>query len=400
MIDTPKKPHRSPTQIDLYSKCGEAFKRRYINGEVIPPGIALITGKGVDGAQQINFRQKIESYRDLPISEIMEAAAEEFDTQASGEYSLTAEQMSEGPRVVLGKAKDQTVQLARVYAREQAPDYQPISVQREFRIVMPQSTHDLLGFIDLEDILERVTDFKTAKRRKSQDEVNTSLQLTVYAAAYRSWKGRDPREVRLDTLVKSDTPVRQVIAAGRGRADYQALVNRFNTMQQGVAAGVFVPAMPGSWWCSPRWCGYWSTCPYVNSKPVIVEITLPEKQASGGAAEPDGGQANRDARDVTSAPDATIVGRATGPKTKRRKSYKAQREMLLGRKPNCRWCGKKLTKRTATLEHVVPLSQGGADNESNWDLACKECNNERGDSGLDPKHLPERNNDGVSNANT
>jgi 5-methylcytosine-specific restriction endonuclease McrA len=49
----------------------------------------------------------------------------------------------------------------------------------------------------------------------------------------------------------------------------------------------------------------------------------------------------------------------------------------LARKPWCRWCGVKLDRQTATLDHITPLCQGGADAPENYALACYECNQAR-----------------------
>jgi len=44
----------------------------------------------------------------------------------------------------------------------------------------------------------------------------------------------------------------------------------------------------------------------------------------------------------------------------------------------CEICGKRfLRKDKASLEHVLPLSLGGDDNETNWQLLCKRCNNDK-----------------------
>lgn len=268
-----KKPHRSVSQLNSYMRCGEAFRRRYIDGEIIPPGIAILQGKGIDGAANVNFAQKIVSHEDLSVEEIKEAAAEAFDQQASGEYLLSSEEVSEGPAKVLGRAKDQTVAMAEVFAQQIAPEYQPISVQREFRIVMPNSTHDLLGFIDLEDDEHRVVDNKTANKRKSQEEADSSLQLTMYAAAHRIWTGVDPREVRLEVLVKNRQIVRQTLSSTRNTSDYQALINRFNAVQAAIKSGNFPPATPDAWWCAKKWCGYHATCPYVNHSPKVFQLS-------------------------------------------------------------------------------------------------------------------------------
>lgn len=46
---------------------------------------------------------------------------------------------------------------------------------------------------------------------------------------------------------------------------------------------------------------------------------------------------------------------------------------------SCCFCRYRLTPATATLEHVVPLSQGGGYNIDNLRLSCQGCNLDRGD---------------------
>lgn len=45
----------------------------------------------------------------------------------------------------------------------------------------------------------------------------------------------------------------------------------------------------------------------------------------------------------------------------------------------CIYCGDALTEEAATIEHVVPLSQGGPDRLINMALACSGCNHGLGD---------------------
>jgi hypothetical protein len=261
-----KRPHVSSTQIDLLCKCGEAYRRRYVEGEIIPPGIAAVSGKAIHRGAAENFTQKIDSHVDLPASQIIEATAAAFDAEAAAGLLFSEDETSRGAAIVLGEAKDRTVEMAEVHAKKQAPDYQPIFVERPVRLALPGS-HDLLGIIDLGDDQDRVVDFKTAARSKSQTDVDESVQLTIYAAAFHAETGRKPSEVRLDTIVKTKTKTdRQVLTSSRDEADFQPLANRINAVTSAIQTGVFTPAPPGAWWCGPKWCGYWSTCPYVNSQ--------------------------------------------------------------------------------------------------------------------------------------
>ena len=72
-------------------------------------------------------------------------------------------------------------------------------------------------------------------------------------------------------------------------------------------------------------------------------------------------------------------GKKWQPGTVRRKMFERQQ----GR---CCYCKRKMIPpcasnmnwgRKATVEHLQPKSQGGADHPSNYALACFKCNNER-----------------------
>jgi hypothetical protein len=250
----------------MYARCPEQYQRRYIQREIIPPGIAMIQGTAVHVGAKINFTQKIESHADLHVVDIIDASAAAFDAEISGGYVLADDEVLRGASTVLGEAKDQTVKMARVHAEQQAPDYQPVAVEHATRILLPAASHDLLAITDLRDDQDRVTDFKTAGKRKPQSEADTSLQLTVYAAAFEHDCGRSARELRLDTVVKTKTPTRQVLTTSRTPRDIQCLANRINAVLAAIQAGSFPPCPPDSWMCCPKFCGYHRDCAYVSQE--------------------------------------------------------------------------------------------------------------------------------------
>lgn len=273
MAETATKPHISATQLEMFWRCGEQYRRRYVEGERIPPAVAMLVGTALHKGAECNFSQKIESHRDLPASEIIEAAVAGFEAAQEGGFALSEEEASRGAKTVLGLAKDQAAALAKCHAAEQAPDYQPVAVEHCSRILFPQASHDLVAITDLRDDQGRVTDFKTAARKMPSAAADESTQLTIYAAAYQIETGDPPAEVRLDVVTKTKTPARQLLRSNRTRADFQALVNRVNATLETIQAGKFPPASPGGWQCSPKWCGYWATCPYVNSERTTLANT-------------------------------------------------------------------------------------------------------------------------------
>src|SRR5437879_6191865 len=65
--------HLSASSFGMWSRCPEQWRRRYVLGQKESPGAALVIGSGFHFAQEHNFRQKIESFVDLPAEEVAEA---------------------------------------------------------------------------------------------------------------------------------------------------------------------------------------------------------------------------------------------------------------------------------------------------------------------------------------
>lgn len=261
-----KKPYLSPAQLDMLCRCGEQYRRRYLEHDVVPPGIAALKGTGVHAGAKANFRQKLETGVDLPANDIVEASVEAFRSQLAGGYTLTTEEAS-APAATINEAVEDLMAMAEVHALDQAPDYQPVLVEQTVRVAVPSSPRDLLGVIDLADDLERVVDFKTGKRLKSQSDCDESVQLTMYAVAYAALRGHPPESVRLDTVVSSKTRCyRHVLDSRRDARDTATFAARLTAANKAIDGGIFLPAVPGCWWCAPKWCGYWSSCRYVNAE--------------------------------------------------------------------------------------------------------------------------------------
>jgi hypothetical protein len=267
MNDEMKKKYISASQLSMFERCGESYRRRYIEHEIIPPGIAQVKGSGVHGGAKHNFRQKKETHEDLPKKDIIEISVAEFERVVSKQgVFLTREEESVGYNKVIGETKDSVVRLTDLFSTEVASEYQPVYVEESHRLVIPDSPYDLLAVMDLADDLDRVTDLKTAGKSKTQKEVDTSEQLSMYALVFKAITKRLPTEVRLETLVDTKTPKRQVLTAIRDQRDLEVLVARVDTMIKALAKGVFVPAPANSWACDERYCGYALTCPFYRTK--------------------------------------------------------------------------------------------------------------------------------------
>jgi hypothetical protein len=124
----------------------------------------------------------------------------------------------------------------------------------------------MLGIIDVATVDRKIIDLKSAGKKKTQADADQSTQLTWYAMAYQAKTGAAPDGINLVALVNKKVPEAQVLETTRSRRDMEVLVARVNNFLGARQAGAFTPAPIGSWWCSRRFCGYWSTCPFVNSE--------------------------------------------------------------------------------------------------------------------------------------
>ena len=264
----PDKPYLSVTQLEMAGMCMERYRRRYVEGQKLPPGIALVRGGAVHIAAEANMKQKISTGTDLKPGEVVEIADAAFDSRiAEGGLALNPDEASRGIKVVTGEARDTVARMARLHALTQAPEYTPKVVEETIRVNLPASSRDLLCVIDLVDDRNRIVDFKSTTKSPRPQDAAQSIQLSAYHLAWAVKSGQPPAELRMDFLVDSGTSQRrQVLHTTRTPDHINALAARFSAVNKSIEAGTFPPAAIGTWWCSPKWCGYWSTCPFVRGQ--------------------------------------------------------------------------------------------------------------------------------------
>jgi len=255
--------HFSVSQLGMYSRCPYQWFRRYGMGEKRPPGIAAHVGTGVHGGAKVALESKRDTGHDLEPGSTTDAAVAAYDARlAMDDVLLTPLERTIGRAKVAGAARDRTAAFAHFWACATQPEYQPVSVERRFSLPLKGDGLRLVGVIDCEDQAGWVTDWKTGARRRPQKEVDCSDQLTAYAMAYHARHGTRPVGVRLDCLVEGEQTRRVVLDSERTRKHYAAFVERVKAALKAIRAGSFPACDPTSWWCDPKWCGYWEVCRY------------------------------------------------------------------------------------------------------------------------------------------
>lgn len=266
--------HLSISQLDMFTRCGEQYRRRYVEGEVIPPGIAAHIGTGVHRAAEINWREKMRTGHDMPMDAIQDCAAEAYDKALQNGVFFAPDELS-GATLAMSEGKDTAVSLATLFRHELAPAITPAMVEEKMVMDLPGVDLPVVVILDLYTEDKTLRDLKTSSRKWNADKAHASNQPTAYREAIRQATGEYPAQLIFDVLIGSRTPALQSIATTRGEDDLTILARKFQLMCRAISAGIFQPAPPDHWCCSPRFCGYFFTCPHIPAH----RKTLPRKSA-------------------------------------------------------------------------------------------------------------------------
>jgi RecB family exonuclease len=243
--------------------CMEQFRRRYIEKEIIPPGVALIVGTGTHKGVDVNMQHKIQTGELLQAEQVADAARDGVNVAWEQGVKLEPEELQKGIKLVRGEAVDKAVRLATLHHKEKAPRINPIHAERPFTLEIAGYQFDLAGRIDLQEA-DSVRDTKTSGKTPAATCAERSLQLKAYALAVKVIDGKAPSKVFLDYLIDTKTPKSESFSHEPDFEDFQAVLNRIEVIAAAMEKGVFVPVEPTHWCCDPKWCGYYATCRYIR----------------------------------------------------------------------------------------------------------------------------------------
>lgn len=252
------------SNLNMALRCGEQFRRRYMEDEVIPPGVAAGRGTGVHKANEANLNQKIKTGIDLPLSDMQDAARDGFLHSFRNGVFMVDEELPEKSKI-LNEALNDCLRCTELYADKVAPGITPVQVEVPFDVDLGLSLN-LKGRIDYEDD-NSVDDLKTSKKSWGHDQIEKEIQPIFYSLAHEHLTGIRPT-FHYHILVPLKTKLKymhqQITATD---AHYASIILKIKMMIKMIESGVFLPANPTSWWCSKKWCGYYQTCIYVGNKP-------------------------------------------------------------------------------------------------------------------------------------
>lgn len=250
------KKHLSASQLGMYLKCPRQWRFRYVDGLIRPPGCALTLGKAFHSAVEVNYKQKVETKKDVPVDVMTDAFVDEFKTRVKEDGTEFDTDKGETPAGI----QDLGVKLVGVQRVEIAPKVQPVAVEETFEVSLgDEFPYTLKGIIDGITADGVIFDNKTGGKNIPQSDIDGDIQLTAYALGYRIMHQTPERALELHRVVKTKEPKTQVLRTTRTNEDLKWFLGMVEEIAKGLTAGAF-PPNPTGWWCSEKFCGYWNEC--------------------------------------------------------------------------------------------------------------------------------------------
>ena len=249
--------HISPSMISQFTRCGEQFRRRRIEGEIIPPGIAARIGTGFHRGAEVNHRAKIITGKDEPLSVVQDAARDGYVAALQGGVYFAPDEVA-GARKAMAEGVDTTVALARKYHASLAPQIQPVMVEKQLWLDVGELPLPITGIVDVVSVDGWWADLKTAGQKWPQARADSDIAATVYAEMLGY-----PKRMTFEVLTTTKEVAHHSLITTRTPEDFEAFVRRVQVILGMVERGIFPPADPTGWFCSPKWCGFWWTCKFI-----------------------------------------------------------------------------------------------------------------------------------------
>jgi putative RecB family exonuclease len=249
--------HLSASQIQLYMDCSLKYKFSKIDKlpkPFKPAGMAL--GSSVDATVEW-LHQKWNKGQEVSLESVWDIFEADWYAQSMHPIRYAKEETEED---VLNVGKN----LLSVYF-EHAPRNDVIKTQFAFNVPLvdfqtgERLDISLVGIMDKIEKGDVVVDLKTWSRMISDDDLESNIQLSAYAYAYRVMYRKNP-SLRLDVLLKTKKPRFEQLPAFRTEDDNNIFFNICKEVYTSIQKEVFFPNP--SWKC--RDCEYRQVCWFWN----------------------------------------------------------------------------------------------------------------------------------------
>ena len=232
-------------QIDDYLTCPLKYKYVHILRIPILEHHTVIYGRAMHDAVTKYFQYKISGKR-MELADLLEVFKESFTPQGFLDEKHQQERFRIGQEA-----------LASFYKEEEKRNSQPLFIEKSFSFVLENNKiRGRFDRVDKEEDGAIIMDFKTSELKKQKDadkRTRESLQLDIYALAYKNIFGELPKRVQLYFLESG-----LIGSAEIKEEDLEKVKARIREASEGIRQRNFAPA-PAYLACA--YCAFNQICP-------------------------------------------------------------------------------------------------------------------------------------------
>ena len=254
----PNVKHRSVSQMNTYTSCPRKYRFAYIDKDIniMRDNANTTLGLALHKAQEFNYRQKIESKKDLPLEEInafmLNFLMTAFKNNVENPNFFPFKYGKKGTGEAL---MAQASEMLKLHYEQIMVNTQPLFV--ELPIVLKINGQEFLQYIDLIDDQYIIRDLKTSGSRMNESAIDINTQLIGYSIGFRAKFGRKEKGVQLDVIVKTKTPQIQQLRGETTDTNVARFLESLEQVNRGIENAVF-PPVDNPMICS--WCDFRELC--------------------------------------------------------------------------------------------------------------------------------------------
>ncbi len=227
------KDYISYNQIRQYQTCPKKYHYSYIENLRLPINEKVYLGSVIHSVIEFVLKQKI-SGKLSDDKEIFEYYNQQFDNlQQANEICWDSSP---------AKNRDRGLSFIKYFLHEMADNIDPLMVEEELEVEIPELKIRLKGIIDLVEKNFSLTDFKTTTSRWSKDRAKSAfLQMVIYKHLFEKTYDNIGSELKLVVVYsKNKSGVRhQQFAIKSADADMEKMFDIIKFVSENISKGVF-----------------------------------------------------------------------------------------------------------------------------------------------------------------
>lgn len=254
--------------------CPEATRRKYIYSEPSFIGIDGHIGLSFHKVVELDLKSIFTSDLKLGKKTLLGTGHLEYVLSLERGVYIAREDMQNAGQL-MADGKNMVDRLVEYYVDNHAGKLRPTAIEE---VVIMESPFEYMGeSLPIKGIVDIITktkkggiiirDTKTSKKKWSQDKADTSYQATIYHAAVKELYGKAPEKIIFDVYIKGKKAIDyEEVETTRTDEDFEFLKKRITQILGCIQQGYFPPSDPGHWHCTPKWCNFWLSCPYITNQ--------------------------------------------------------------------------------------------------------------------------------------